>query len=66
LSYYSRAELAAVDTGQMLINLPDEQLVEIAVGENPDAFGEIVRRWERKMFALCFGMTGRRVDRGGS
>ena len=34
-------------------------MVEIAVTENPDAFGEIVKRWERKLFALCFGMLGR-------
>ena len=40
----------------------DEQLVELAVSENPDAFGEIVRRWERKIFALCFGMLGREDD----
>ena len=43
----------------MIKSLTDEQLVEIAVKENPDAFGEIVRRWERKIFALCFGMLGR-------
>lgn len=46
----------------MLIDLTDEQLVERAVGEDPDAFGEIVRRWERKIFALCFGMLGREDD----
>lgn len=43
----------------MTENLTDEQLVEIAVKENPDAFGEIVKRWERKIFALCFGMLAR-------
>jgi RNA polymerase sigma-70 factor (ECF subfamily) len=48
----------------MLINLTDEQLVELAISENPDAFGEIVRRWERKIFALCFGMLGREDDAG--
>jgi len=42
-----------------LNNLSDEQLVELAVTSDPDAFGEIVRRWERKIFALCFGMLGR-------
>lgn len=46
----------------MFINLTDEQLVELAVSEEPDAFGEIVRRWERKIFALCFGMLGREDD----
>ncbi len=40
----------------------DEQLVEMAVRDDPDAFGEIVRRWERKIFALCFGMLGREDD----
>jgi len=43
----------------MLTNLTDEQLVEMAITENPDAFGEIVTRWERKIFALCFGMLSR-------
>jgi RNA polymerase sigma-70 factor (ECF subfamily) len=46
----------------MFIKLTDEQLVELAVREEPDAFGEIVRRWERKIFALCFGMLGREDD----
>ena len=43
----------------MLTNLTDEQLVDLAVSENSEAFGEIVKRWERKIFALCFGMLGR-------
>lgn len=43
----------------MLKDLSDEKLVELAVSENPEAFGEIVKRWERKIFALCFGMLGR-------
>lgn len=40
----------------MTANLTDEQLVEIAVRDDPEAFGEIVKRWERRIFALCFGM----------
>ncbi len=48
----------------MYIDLTDEQLVELAVSDEPDAFGEIVRRWERKIFALCFGMLGREDDAG--
>jgi RNA polymerase sigma-70 factor (ECF subfamily) len=40
-------------------NLTDEQLVELAVTDNPDAFGVIVSRWERKIFALCYGMLSR-------
>lgn len=43
----------------MFIDLSDEKLVELAVGREPEAFGEIVKRWERKIFALCFGMLGR-------
>jgi RNA polymerase sigma-70 factor (ECF subfamily) len=46
----------------MLINCTDEELVYRAVNQEPEAFGEIVRRWERKIFALCFGMLGREDD----
>lgn len=43
----------------MYEDLADEQLVGLAVSSDPDAFGEIVRRWDRKIFALCFGMLTR-------
>jgi RNA polymerase sigma-70 factor (ECF subfamily) len=43
----------------MFKSLTDEQLVERALLDEPEAFGEIVKRWERKIFALCFGMLGR-------
>ena len=43
----------------MYKDLADEHLVEIAAGNDPEAFGEIVRRWERKIFTLCFGMLTR-------
>src|SRR5215211_6033644 len=46
----------------MLKSLTDEQLVELAVASEPEAFGEIVKRWERRIFALCFGMLGREDD----
>ncbi len=46
----------------MYFDLTDEQLVELSVADKPEAFGEIVRRWERKIFALCFGMLGREDD----
>jgi len=46
----------------MTTNLTDEQLVELAIEENPNAFGEIVKRWERKIFALCFGMLTREEE----
>lgn len=40
----------------------DEQLVEAAQNDNADAFGAIVKRWERKIFALCFGILQREDD----
>lgn len=47
----------------MIKFLTDEQLVERAVAaDDADAFGEIVKRWERKIFALCFGMLAREDD----
>jgi RNA polymerase sigma-70 factor (ECF subfamily) len=48
-----------VNKSLKVTNLTDEQLVEMAVTENPDAFGVIVSRWERKIFALCYGMLSR-------
>lgn len=46
----------------MVIATSDEQIVERALTGDADAFGEIVRRWERKIFALAFGMLGREDD----
>jgi RNA polymerase sigma-70 factor (ECF subfamily) len=46
----------------MLRETSDERLVELAQADEPEAFGEIVRRWERKIFALCFGMLGREEE----
>lgn len=43
----------------MIGNLTDEQLVALAVSGKSEAFDEIVKRWERKIFALCFGMLNR-------
>ena len=37
----------------------DEIIVERALSGDADAFGEIVRRWERRIFALTYGMLGR-------
>jgi RNA polymerase sigma-70 factor (ECF subfamily) len=48
----------------MLKSKTDEQLVELAKSGDSEAFGEIVRRWERKIFALSFGMLGREDDAG--
>jgi len=43
----------------MVNDLTDEQLVTLAVDRDPDAFGEIVARWERKIYALCYGILRR-------
>jgi RNA polymerase sigma-70 factor (ECF subfamily) len=40
----------------------DEQIVERALAGDADAFGEIVRRWERRIFALAYGILGREED----
>ncbi|PYS88364.1 MAG: RNA polymerase subunit sigma [Acidobacteria bacterium] len=40
----------------------DEQIVERALAGDADAFGEIVRRWERRIFALTYGILGREED----
>src|SRR5882762_2030974 len=40
----------------------DEQIVERALAGDADAFGEIVRVWERRIFALAYGILGREED----
>ncbi len=40
----------------------DEQIVERALTGDAEAFGEIVHRWERRIFALAYGMLGREED----
>jgi RNA polymerase sigma-70 factor (ECF subfamily) len=40
----------------------DEHIVERALTGDAEAFGEIVRRWERRIFALTYGMLGREED----
>lgn len=60
LGYYSSARSGV--NSWMFSTLTDEKLVELAVSKDSEAFGEIVKRWERKIFALCFGMLGREDD----
>ena len=40
----------------------DEIIVERALSGDAEAFGEIVRRWERRIYALTYGMLGREED----
>ncbi|HSQ23851.1 MAG TPA: sigma-70 family RNA polymerase sigma factor [Pyrinomonadaceae bacterium] len=53
---------AGASKDQMETATNDEQIVERALSGDPEAFGEIVRRWERRIFALAFGMLGREED----
>jgi RNA polymerase sigma-70 factor, ECF subfamily len=46
----------------MLTITSDEQIVKLALSGDAEAFGEIVKRWERKIFALTYGMLGREED----
>jgi RNA polymerase sigma-70 factor (ECF subfamily) len=46
----------------MYLTLSDEQIVERALDGEPEAFGEIVRRWERRIYALCYGILMREED----
>jgi len=43
----------------MSVETSDEGLVERAVAGDAEAFGEIVRRWERRIYALAYGILGR-------
>jgi len=40
----------------------DEIIVERALTGDAEAFGELVRRWERRIFALAYGMLGREEE----
>lgn len=40
----------------------DEIIVERALTGDAEAFGEIVQRWERRIFALTYGILGREED----
>src|SRR5437667_10174611 len=59
---WTRASWPDASTNQMEMSTSDEQMVERALSGDPEAFGEIVRRWERRIFALAFGMLGREED----
>jgi RNA polymerase sigma-70 factor (ECF subfamily) len=41
------------------VGTSDERLVERAVSGDTEAFGEVVRRWERRIYALAYGILGR-------
>ncbi|MCA1643479.1 MAG: sigma-70 family RNA polymerase sigma factor [Acidobacteria bacterium] len=45
-----------------IVGTSDEQIVERAQAGDAEAFGEIVLRWERRIFALAYGILGREED----
>src|SRR5213083_1316284 len=53
--------MARTDNGRETAT-SDEQILERALTGDAEAFGEIVRRWERRIFALAYGMLGREED----
>src|SRR5438034_8224884 len=59
---WTRASWPDASTNQMEMVANEERMVELALSGDPEAFGESVRRWERRIFALAFGMLGREED----
>ena len=55
-------DAGTADANRMQMLTSDEQIVQRALTGDADAFGEIVERWERRIFALAFGMLGREED----
>src|SRR5213083_1547831 len=53
--------MARTDNGRETAT-SDEQILERALTGDAEAFGEIVRRWERRIFALAYGMLQREED----
>jgi len=43
-------------------SLDDEKLAELSRTGDVDAFDALMRRWEKKMFALCYGIMGNAED----
>ena len=54
-------ERAASDSGMESLGT-DEIIVDRALSGDAEAFGEIVRRWERRIFALTYGILGREEE----
>ena len=56
MDWSGRVAPPAADVTRMERVSSDEQIVERALAGDAEAFGEIVRRWERRIFALAYGM----------
>lgn len=41
---------------------PDEQLVRRVLNGNQDAFAELVKKYEKLVYAICFNITGHRQE----
>jgi RNA polymerase sigma-70 factor (ECF subfamily) len=43
----------------VLVDLTDEELVQRSVGGDTDSFNQLIRRWEKPIFALAYRTIGR-------
>jgi RNA polymerase sigma-70 factor, ECF subfamily len=46
----------------VLVDLTDEELVARSVGGDTDSFNQLIRRWEKPIYALAFRTIGREDD----
>lgn len=46
----------------MLVGLSDEELVARSVGGDPDSFNQLIKRWEKPIYALAYRNLGREDD----
>lgn len=51
-----------METAKATQSTSDEQIVERAISGDPEAFGEIVRRWERRIYYLTYGILNREEE----
>jgi RNA polymerase sigma-70 factor (ECF subfamily) len=60
--YKFKARENVTNVMETATGLSDEQIVELALAGDAEAFGEIVRRWERRIYFLAYGILGREED----
>ena len=46
----------------VLVGLTDEELVSRSMGGDPESFNQLIKRWERPIFALAYRTIGREDD----
>jgi RNA polymerase sigma-70 factor (ECF subfamily) len=60
----AQRRLIAREEGPLPLRMPstDEELVARSNGGDPDSFNELIRRWERPIYALAYRQLGREED----